>query len=758
MDINSLCINCFQPTGGEEVCMNCGFVQSDKPRQLSHLYPHTVLRGRYVIGKVINNGGMGVVYKAYDLKLETVVAIKELFPTQNSVVSRVPGTLNVLPVNEEREKQFINLKKKFIADAQTIARFTNCDSIVHIYDIFEENNTAYIVMEYLEGKTLSNYLKENDDKVDFITALNIMVPVMEALKAVHAKNIIYRDVTPDNIFVCDDNRVKLIDFSSACFMNTDKEVDNGEIVKKPGFTPPELYRTKGKVGDYTDIYSVGAVLYSMLTGLVPEESIDRQERDKLESPSKLGVQIPSYADKSIMKAMALREGARFKRMDDFIRAIQGKKKANYPEIELKKRKIRRTILVAVIFIVLISSVIFTYMMKKSTILIPDHETTIELWYKSYGDKAVDNRWNSKEYISIQKGFDEYAKKQDSPKITLITKGISSNEYNKKLKEALESGKGPDIYQTDGDEFNSYSMSLNNVYNLLEDKNYGNAFKLMKSNYKAKNKIAFYYDMPVVFSRNNKKIPSTLNALSKDTSKSSKCGLVCNPDSFLYTMNSYKNDTDSLKTLSGSYGEYATAFDDNGFDNVQQNFTANKKAGFVSHYIGMASDLPKLTRLRNEAVKQDNEFGIAFLPGDNAKKYCKFPETFSICSKSSSDEQKASQLLFCYLMNYKNEDGQSRVTSASVEITTKYEENTNNGTVVKTDTYPKTVSCFIPFIEDKTPEFSYKGLKELYCSKTKIECTSYDKLDKENEKNDLVIESIKSGNYSAKELKKILNKE
>lgn len=749
MEIKDLCINCFQPTGGEEVCMHCGFIQKDKPRQLSHLYPHTVLRGRYIIGTVINNGGLGVVYKAYDLKLETVVAIKEFFPTQNSIASRVPGTTNVIPVNAEREKQFFEYKEKFITEAQTIARFTNVGSIVHIYDIFEENNTAYLVMEYLDGFTLREFMEENSGELDFETALSIILPVMEALDAVHNKNIVFRDVSPDNIFICKDNRVKLIDFSSACF-GKDNETDNNDFVKKPGFTPPELYRSKGKVGAYTDVYSVGAVLYLMITGKVPEESIDRQEKDKLESPHKLGINLPSYADKSIMKAMALRENARFKRMDDFIRAVQGKKKANYPEIELKIKKIKRALLVALIFIVLISSVVISYFMKKSTILIPDSETTIELWYQKSGDVDIDNRWDSDGYVSIKKGFSEYADKQNA-KIKLVTRGIEKDRYEKELKEAFEKGKGPDIYQTNaGSALDSYSISLNNVYKLFEEEKRSDVFKMMENTFTSKNKIALCYDTPVVYSRNaDAAVPDTLEKLSADK-KSTKCGLVCNPDSFVYTMNDYENNSNYLGTLSNSYSNYSNSFKDKTFEKAIDNFVKAKNKKSVNHYIGMVSDFPELTKARNRQTDDDKDFGIALLP-EYKKSYCSFAEIFSVSKKSTMDEQKSAQLLLCYLLNYQNDSGQSKVTSANTKIVVKNEMGQGKYENVLIN---KTVTCYLPLEVNETHRSTLEGFYDIYKAKNKI-TKPYQDIEKEEKKSENAASSIRDGKYSKNDLEKLI---
>ena len=333
MDINDICINCFKSTGGEEVCMNCGYIQTDKPKQICHLYPRTVLNNRYLIGRVINNGGFGVVYKAYDMRLERVVAIKELLPTQNSMVTRMPPSQDVIPVNDERREIFEKLKKRFMKEARVVAQFSECNSIVRVFDFFESNNTAYLVMEYLDGMTFRQYIDQNGSKMDFDSALGILMPIMQALKVVHNEGVVHKDVSPDNIFICNDGMVKLIDFGAAQFDNEDIDADSSSsVILKVGYTPPEQYRTNTIVKPCSDIYSIGAVFYAVLSGTTPVESIDRIEKDTLQRLSKLGVDVPIYADKAIMKAMALKENSRFKSMDEFIDAVTGKKKAEFSEV------------------------------------------------------------------------------------------------------------------------------------------------------------------------------------------------------------------------------------------------------------------------------------------------------------------------------------------------------------------------------------------------------------------------------------------
>ena len=204
------CLNCMCefniPAGGEDesnVCPYCGFVENTRPKVLYHLFPGTVLKNRYTIGVVLGSGGFGVTYKAWDSVLGIVVAIKEYYPA--TFVQRVPGTKDVIVYDGSKRKEFQDSLERFMEEAQNTAKFDN-PNIVHVDNYFEENNTAYIVMEFLEGISLKDYLKMNGDRIDIKDIDYIFLPIMDALKAIHEKGIIHRDVSPDNIFLCDQGK------------------------------------------------------------------------------------------------------------------------------------------------------------------------------------------------------------------------------------------------------------------------------------------------------------------------------------------------------------------------------------------------------------------------------------------------------------------------------------------------------------------------------------------------------------------------
>ncbi len=346
------CLNCmkmFNEAYG--VCPYCGFQPGTPPKEAYHLYPGTILNGHYVIGTTVGFGGFGITYRAWDSVLDKMVAIKEFYP--NGIVNRVPGEKEVIIYSGNRANEFQNGKIRFLAEARNMARFNTHPNIVNVYEFFEENNTAYIAMEFLEGMSYKQYIAKNGGRVNYQTAVNVMLSVMDALKEIHKVKIIHRDISPDNIFLIpvgsgeENYRVKLIDFGAARFSSGEEE-KTLSIILKPGYAPPEQYRSRSKQGPWTDIYAVGAVLYRSVTGLMPDESVNRMVEDHLAPPSQLVPEIPQYLSDSIMRAMALRQELRFQNVAQFQSAIQNKTKVLNVDGELKRRKMVRGISIAVI--------------------------------------------------------------------------------------------------------------------------------------------------------------------------------------------------------------------------------------------------------------------------------------------------------------------------------------------------------------------------------------------------------------------------
>lgn len=346
------CLNCmkmFEEAYG--VCPYCGFQPGTPPKEAYHLYPGTVLNGHYVIGTTVGFGGFGITYRAWDTVLDKMVAIKEFYP--NGIVNRVPGEKEVIIYSGNRANEFQNGKIRFLAEARNMARFNTHPNIVNVYEFFEENNTAYIAMEFLDGMSYKQYIAKNGGRVDYQTAVNVMLSVMDALREIHKVKIIHRDISPDNIFLIpvesgeENYRVKLIDFGAARFSSGEEE-KTLSIILKPGYAPPEQYRSRSKQGPWTDIYAVGAVLYRSVTGIMPDESVNRMVEDHLAPPNQLVPEIPQYLSDSIMRAMALRQELRFQNVVQFQSAIQNKTKVLNVDGELKRRKTIRGISIAAV--------------------------------------------------------------------------------------------------------------------------------------------------------------------------------------------------------------------------------------------------------------------------------------------------------------------------------------------------------------------------------------------------------------------------
>ena len=277
-----------------------------------------VLAGQFIIEEVLGQGGFGITYRAKDHKTGDTVAVKEYFP--DTMVSRTETT--VVPFTGEREENFKYGLDCFLREAETLAKYVDNEGIVSIRSYFEENGTAYFVMDFVDGVSFDQYIKDKGDRIDFEDAKNVLLPIMDALGAVHKDGIVHRDVTPDNIYITKDGSIKLLDFGAARYSIGDKS-RSLDVVLKHGYAPKEQYTRHGKQGPFTDIYTVGVCFYRAITGKLPTDSIDRLEEDDVVLPSTLGVKIEPHEEEAILKAMSVQAADRFQSMEEFKVAILG---------------------------------------------------------------------------------------------------------------------------------------------------------------------------------------------------------------------------------------------------------------------------------------------------------------------------------------------------------------------------------------------------------------------------------------------------
>ncbi|MDO5145537.1 MAG: serine/threonine-protein kinase [Eubacteriales bacterium] len=292
------------------------------------------------MGTVIGYGGFGIIYRVWDDQMRQIVAVKEYFP--GGLVNRTPGEREVVVYSGNNRDVFEAGLERYMLEARTMAAFSH-PNIVRLFDYFEENNTAYIVMELLDGISLKKFLLQNGGKLSIEDMKSVILPVLDALGEMHSHNIIHRDVSPDNIFLCVGQTIKLIDFGAARFSDSQKE-KQFSVVLKPGYAPPEQYRGKSRQGSFTDIYAVGACMYRILTGVMPEESLNRMMEDRLKEPGELLPDLPSNINNIILKAMALSVEYRFQTVFEMRDALEGKETVISYKAELKKRKARRKVM------------------------------------------------------------------------------------------------------------------------------------------------------------------------------------------------------------------------------------------------------------------------------------------------------------------------------------------------------------------------------------------------------------------------------
>lgn len=352
MNVNTynLCIGCMMPLGQEDECRFCGLKQEEYSPFSQCLLPGTELANRYVIGKVLGEGSFGITYIGWDKLLDVRIAVKEYFP--HDLVRRdtiCASDNNVYLYKREEQVNYDSYIKKFVNEARCLAKFNHVKEIVSVLDFFYENNTAYIVMQYIDGVSVKEYVQTHG-KMSAKQVLEKMRPVLNALNRVHEMNIIHRDLSPDNIMIRKNGNLVLIDFGAAKVRN----IDSGRMITlilKKGFSPAEQYNAKSKFAEYTDIYAICASMYYMMTGQIPQDSVMRIVEDEVPSlVTADGLDIPVRQSRAIMKGMSVYSKHRWQTIGELYDALYGEKNTE------KKRTY--LLIAVVVIIVIISAILF----------------------------------------------------------------------------------------------------------------------------------------------------------------------------------------------------------------------------------------------------------------------------------------------------------------------------------------------------------------------------------------------------------------
>lgn len=301
-------------------------MSTDESKELTFFLPAgTIVGNRYRIDEVIGHGGFGITYAGQDQTLDRKIAVKEYFP--GGMASRHFDQKTVVPTGGADGHEYTRIIEKFLSEAKTLAAYNDAPNIVHVYDYLEENNTAYIIMEFIEGQSLEEYLTDRPDgRVSTDEAVRITTDVLGVLSTVHKQGILHRDISPENIMIESDGTVRLIDFGAARQYSAEK-TQNLTAIVRGGYSAPEQYRADAEQDERSDLFSLGCVLYRMVTGKNPANVLDRLQTDNLRTEITGNPDVPNWLAAIIARATELFPNKRFQSTDEFAKAIHGGKKA-----------------------------------------------------------------------------------------------------------------------------------------------------------------------------------------------------------------------------------------------------------------------------------------------------------------------------------------------------------------------------------------------------------------------------------------------
>ena len=598
------CLNCFNlfdivysDKEESEVCPYCGYCEGTPPKELYHLYPGVGLyNNRYVIGTCIGFGGFGITYKAWDNVLETVVAVKEYYPT--GLVQRVPGKPQVIIYTGESKEEYMQGLERFLDEAKNMAKFVDNPNIVHVDAFFEENNTAYLVMEYLPGMTLKSYLKSKGGRIGCEEVIPIADAVITALKEIHAGGIIHRDISPDNIMLCNDGRIKLLDFGAARFSDADQERTRS-IILKPGFAPPEQYQAKSKQGPWTDIYALCATVYRAITGVLPDESVNRVIEDTVQSPIQIYSDIPERISNTVMKGMSIYPEIRFSNVDEL-------KKALY--------------------------VYNMYKNKKADVVM--NAADISIWI------AVDDQMNEDgAKAMMDSGIEAFTSSQE--KVNVNYKFIPEDQYGSELLKAYENGEMPTIFQAQyaTKEIMEDAASVDKVYEYMEKSGSDDCYLLenYKNSIEESKKIPLSFEAPVVYVKRSSEVKNIDNLTISDYKQIESMS----DDSFYISesaedmlLSSLNSDENSQNIDDKRKKEWKKL----GGSEIYKQFLSDDK---LLYYFGSTEDY----KFVNDSWA--GRYKIVKIESDSV--YVEPTNELSISGTTSDDESRAASLLISYML-------------------------------------------------------------------------------------------------------------
>lgn len=391
-DIDNLCANCFSELTQGNVCEQCGF-DNDKNNDSMYLGIKTIIAGKYVIGTVIKHESDAVTYMGYDAQLGKPVKIREYYPKGLAVRLEGKNDIHVRPKFTESYEYY---KKSFYRLWTTLEKMQNLSAVVPVYDVVEENNTVYAVIEYMESVPLREYLLHNENGyILWDDARVIFMPVLTTIEALHENKIIHGSITPDNLVLCRDGKVRLSEFTITEAADASSEL---EFNVNDGYTALEQYENSHKICPATDIYSFSACIYRALVGTNPPPAPAREANDKLMIPNSIAESIPMHVIKAMGSGLQIYPEKRIKSITEFrefldaapvvqakaasaVQEDEENSETSYPdydELYNKKEKKSKKAIIALVVLLVIAIAAGVYVVKFSGLVPSQKETTTEL--------------------------------------------------------------------------------------------------------------------------------------------------------------------------------------------------------------------------------------------------------------------------------------------------------------------------------------------------------------------------------------------
>ncbi len=607
-----------------DMCPYCGYEKNAPADKLYFLSPGVVLADRYEIGVSIGSGGFGIMYKAWDRVLEKVVAVKEYYPM--GLVNRAPGQQHLTIYSGNGRKEFFHGKTRFLEEAKNMAKFDNHPNIVSVFDFFEENNTAYFVMEFLQGTDYKQYIAEQGGTVPLEFAVEITRTVLKALEEVHRHGIVHRDISPDNVFLCQDGKIKLIDFGTARFSSTEEELRSVEV--KWEFAPPEQYQKKSRQGPWTDIYAVGAMLYKAVTGVEVQSSQDRVENDQLVPPMQLCKDMDVRLNNIILRAMALQPELRFQTAEEFIAALDSDGKIRNAKEELRQRKIRRLVSIASIAVcvsigALICSKVMNQRKEDAAVLA---ETAVTFWIPG------DDTENQSAFAGALTEFREVY-----PQVSLEITYIPEEEYASRLEEALAEDKLPTLFESSPIEVAGEKKlaAVTGVFKYLDTDRY-----LFMDQYKkyfpSENQIPLAFTAPAIYLNNILNADTAVEELVADGDY-----LVLEEDLLTFY---------NIFTEEGAVTDYASLPESFSDREKVQNCCTDAEAFLENEATCLIADTSLNNRIEQVMA---GYYSVTFPEADHL--VGRFEDCYSISAAASQDEKAAAIQVLVYLLSETAQD-------------------------------------------------------------------------------------------------------